>query len=182
MVNFGEVWRAQLAKSTLLISSLVSLGSFKVCSDARERVQKATGSYRIYLSLVKLQPRFLSLQCKTCLWAELQPWCLSLQWRTCPWAEHWWWWWGAISILLHNNIVCLGATSPSCSKNKYCVIIVDKFPSLPFAFACVYHQLVISKPRKNNQENWPNQGSIPVPLGESQRCYPLTTAVVETPH
>ena len=22
------------------------------------------------------------------LWAELQPWCLSLQWKTCPWAEH----------------------------------------------------------------------------------------------
>ena len=40
-----------------------------------------------------LQLRFLSLQWKTCLWAELQPWCLSLQWRTCPWAEHWWWWW-----------------------------------------------------------------------------------------
>ena len=27
------------------------------------------------------------------LWAQLQPWCLSLQWRTCPWADHWWWWW-----------------------------------------------------------------------------------------
>ena len=31
---------------------------------------------------------FLSLQWKTCLWAELQPWCLNLQWKTCPWAEH----------------------------------------------------------------------------------------------
>ena len=38
MVNFGEIWRAQLAKSTLLISTLVPLGSFKVCSDAKERV------------------------------------------------------------------------------------------------------------------------------------------------
>ena len=56
-------------------------------------VRKATGSYLTYSSLVKLQPRFLSSQCKSCLWAELQPWCLSLQWRTCPWAEHWWWWW-----------------------------------------------------------------------------------------
>ena len=37
---------------------------------------------------VKLQPWFLSLRLKTCLWAELQPWCLSLQWTTCPWAEH----------------------------------------------------------------------------------------------
>ena len=41
-------------------------------------VQKATGSYCTYSSLVKLQPRFLSLQWKTCLWAELQPWYLSL--------------------------------------------------------------------------------------------------------
>ena len=49
--------------------------------------EKGTGSYRTYLSLVKLQPRFLSLQWKTCLWAELKRWCLSLQWRTCPWAE-----------------------------------------------------------------------------------------------
>ena len=37
---------------------------------------------------VKLQPWFLSLRLKTCLWAELQPWCLSLRRKTCPWAEH----------------------------------------------------------------------------------------------
>ena len=36
----------------------------------RSGVRKATGSYRTYSSLVKLQPRFLSLQWKTCLWAE----------------------------------------------------------------------------------------------------------------
>ena len=54
-------------------------------------MRKATWSYCTYSSLVKLQPRFLSLQWKTCLWAELQPWCLSVQSRTCPWAEHWWW-------------------------------------------------------------------------------------------
>ena len=56
-------------------------------------MRKSTGSYCTYSFLVKLQPRFLSLQWETCLWAELQPWCLSLQWRTCPWAKHWWWWW-----------------------------------------------------------------------------------------
>ena len=39
VVNFGEVRRAQLAKSTLLVSSLVPLGYFKVCSDAKERVE-----------------------------------------------------------------------------------------------------------------------------------------------
>ena len=38
VVNFGEVRRVQLAKSTLLTSSLMPLGSFEVCSDAKERV------------------------------------------------------------------------------------------------------------------------------------------------
>ena len=38
VVNFGEVRRAQLAKSTLLTSTLVTLGYFKVRSDAKERV------------------------------------------------------------------------------------------------------------------------------------------------
>ena len=39
MVNFGEVWRAQLAKSTVLTSTLVPWDLFrfcKVCSDAKE--------------------------------------------------------------------------------------------------------------------------------------------------
>ena len=54
----GEVRRAQLAKSTLLTSMLVPLGSFKVCSDAKERVgcgkqREATTPIQ---SLVKLQP------------------------------------------------------------------------------------------------------------------------------
>ena len=86
-VNFGEVRSALLAKSTLLTSTLVPLGSirsFKVCSDAKEReresgVRKATGSYRNYsipgktaalipefaveeLPSAELQPRFLRLQ------------------------------------------------------------------------------------------------------------------------
>ena len=34
-------------------------------------MRKATESYRTYLSLVKLQPWFLSLQWKSCLWIEL---------------------------------------------------------------------------------------------------------------
>ena len=41
VLNFDEVWRAQLAISTLLTSTLVPLGSFqifKMCSDAKERV------------------------------------------------------------------------------------------------------------------------------------------------
>ena len=50
-------------------------------------LRKATGCYRTYLFLVKLQPWFLNLRWKTCLCAELLPWCLSLQRKTCPWAE-----------------------------------------------------------------------------------------------
>ena len=42
-------------------------------------VRNTTGSYRTHSSLVKLQPWFLSLWWKTCLWTELQHWCLSLQ-------------------------------------------------------------------------------------------------------
>ena len=72
VVNFGVVRKAQLAKSTLLASTLVPLGSFqifKVCSDAKERVgcerqREATAPIQ---SLVKLQPWFLSLRWKTCL-------------------------------------------------------------------------------------------------------------------
>ena len=56
-MNFGEDRRAQLDKSTLLISTLGSLGSFKVFSDVKKSgVGKATGSYRTYSSPVKLVP------------------------------------------------------------------------------------------------------------------------------
>ena len=54
-MNFGEVRKARVAKFTLLNSTLGSLGSFKVCSDAKESgLRKATGSYRTYLSLAKI--------------------------------------------------------------------------------------------------------------------------------
>ena len=46
VVNFGEFRRAQLAKSTLLASSLVSLRSFQICmvsSDAKERKERVWG-------------------------------------------------------------------------------------------------------------------------------------------
>ena len=49
MVNFGEVQRAQLTKTTLLTSTLGPwdlFRTFKVCSDAD--VRKAMGIYRIY--------------------------------------------------------------------------------------------------------------------------------------
>ena len=67
--EFCEVRSAQLAKSTLLASTLVPLGSFQFHSDVKERVEcgmqrEATAPIQ---SLVKLQPWFLSLRWKTCL-------------------------------------------------------------------------------------------------------------------
>ena len=72
VVNFGEIRRAHLAKSTLFTSSWCPwdlFRSFKVCSDAKERVgcgkqREATAPFK---SLVKFQPWFLSLQWKICL-------------------------------------------------------------------------------------------------------------------
>ena len=49
MVNFGEVRKAQLTKSTLLTSTWCPwdlFRSFKVCSDAKERV--GCGKQRTY--------------------------------------------------------------------------------------------------------------------------------------
>ena len=77
VVNFGEVRRAQLAKSTLLASTLLPLGSFrsfKICSGAKGRMRcgkqrKVTASIQC---LVKLRSWFLSLRWKSCLWAELK--------------------------------------------------------------------------------------------------------------
>ena len=64
------------------------LRSFKVCSDDEESgVRKATGSYRTYLSPVKLEPWFMSWQRKTCQ-GQNWNWFLRFQWEIYPWAEH----------------------------------------------------------------------------------------------
>ena len=63
MVNFGEFRSAQLAKSTLLTSRLVPLGSFQIfnfCSEAKEREREECGKRRNATApiqfQVKLQP------------------------------------------------------------------------------------------------------------------------------
>ena len=71
LVDFGEVRRAQLAKSTPLTSTLEPVGFLQIFQDLfrcyrKSGVRKATGSYPIYSSLVKLQPWFLSWRWKTC--------------------------------------------------------------------------------------------------------------------
>ena len=78
-MNFGEVRRTQLVKSTLLTSTLVPLGSFQVCSDAKERVGAESNGKLPHLFIIdkttalipeflvedlpsgELQPRFLRL-------------------------------------------------------------------------------------------------------------------------
>ena len=80
MVNFGETRRAQLVQSTLLTSTLVPVGSFRVCSDTKESgVRKATGSYLTYSIPSKtaaLVPEFVVEDLPS---AELQPRSLRLQ-------------------------------------------------------------------------------------------------------
>ena len=51
-------------------------------------VRKATGSYRTYSSLVKVQTWFLSLRWKTCLQQNCIPMFLRFQWMTYLWTEH----------------------------------------------------------------------------------------------
>ena len=108
VVNFGEVRRAQLAKSTLLTSTLQRwcpwdlFRSFKMLK--REWGEKSNGKLpRLFiprktailvpefavedLPSSKLQPLSLSFQRNICLWEELQPWFPSLQWKTFLWAE-----------------------------------------------------------------------------------------------
>ena len=101
--EFCEVRRTQLTKATLFTFTLVPLGSFQLLYGLFRCWTESGGveSNSTYSSLVKLQPTFLSLKWKTCLWAELQPWCLSLQWRTCPWAEH-----SDIYIYIYIYIYC----------------------------------------------------------------------------
>ena len=82
LVNFGEIRGTQLAKSTILTSKLRPLGSFQICSDAKERVgcgKQREATVDIYPYRKSAQPWFLSLQWKTCLWTELQPWFLCQQ-------------------------------------------------------------------------------------------------------
>ena len=88
----GEAWKAQLAKSTLLTSTLGAPWSFqifKVCSDAKEKVgcrkQREASYLFIPSKTATLVPEFAVVDLPL---AELQPRCLNLQWKTCPWAEH----------------------------------------------------------------------------------------------
>ena len=68
-MNFDEVRKAQLAKSTLLTSTSVPLGSFQIFLRSIQILKREWGAEVTapIQSLVKQQPWFLSLRWKTCL-------------------------------------------------------------------------------------------------------------------
>ena len=77
VVNFSEVQRTQLVKSTLLISMLVPWNlfrCFKICPDAKERVgcRKQWEATAPIQSLVKLQAFFPEFAMEDLPLAELQ--------------------------------------------------------------------------------------------------------------
>ena len=55
------------------------------CGNQRE----ATAPIKSLVKTAAFVPEFAV---EDLLSAELQPRFLRLQWRTCLWAEHWWWW------------------------------------------------------------------------------------------
>ena len=88
-MNFGDVRRAQLAKSNLLTSTLVPLRSFTVCSGAKESgARKATGNYRTYSITGKTAASVPEFAVEDLPSAELQARFLHFHLRTCPWAEY----------------------------------------------------------------------------------------------
>ena len=60
-MSFGEVRRAQLAKSTLITSTKVPLGSFNVCSDDNEREWGAESNGKLpHLFIISKSATFVS--------------------------------------------------------------------------------------------------------------------------
>ena len=97
LVNFGEVRRDQLAKSTRLTSRWCYwdlFRFFKVCQMLkREWGAENNGKLPHLFILSKTATLIPEFAVEDLASAELQPRFLHLQWRTCPWAEHSWWRW-----------------------------------------------------------------------------------------
>ena len=91
VVNFGEVRRASYPNpfSPPRWCPWDLFRCFKVCSDAQERVgcRKQREGTAIK-SLVELQPWFLSLRWKTCLWQNCNLGFSTCSEGPCLWAEH----------------------------------------------------------------------------------------------
>ena len=136
-VNFGEVRRAQLAKSTLLTYKLVPLGYFqifKVCSDATERVgsRKQREASTLIQSLVKLQPWFLSLWWKTCLRQNCSLGsCFAV--KDLPLGRtlwSWWWWYMDRNLLWNHQSQRI---RQSTLNRLYSIVPMLRSPQIPLA-------------------------------------------------
>ena len=92
VVNFGEILRTQLAKSTFPHLNVGAPGMFSdllrsVQILKREWCAESNGKLpHLFIpgKTVTLVPEFAVVDLPS---AELQPLFLRLQWRTCPWAE-----------------------------------------------------------------------------------------------
>ena len=94
VVNFWELRWAQLAKSSLLTSTLrwcpwdIYRPLKFVLMLKREWGAENNGKLP-HLSIPSKTAAWVPVfAMKTCLWSELWPLFLKLQWRTCLWAEH----------------------------------------------------------------------------------------------
>ena len=81
MVNFGEVRKAQLAKSTLAPSKLVPLGSFQISSESKEKLPNLFLPSKTATMVPELAVEDLPLGRTSTLVPEFAG-------MTCPWAEH----------------------------------------------------------------------------------------------
>ena len=113
-------------------------------------MRKATGSYRYYPSLVKLQPEFLSLRWKICLWAELQLWILSLQRKICRWIEMWPWFlhllWKTCIWTEHTDDVLRLRENPGkilCYIKLYCIILLYYYITLHCILLLYYRHIML---------------------------------------
>ena len=77
VVNFGDVRRAQLAKSTLLTCTLGSMESVQMLK--REWGAESNEKLPYLFIPSKTAPLVPEFAVENLLSAELQPWCLSLQ-------------------------------------------------------------------------------------------------------
>ena len=93
VVNFGEVRRAQLAKSTILTSMFVPLGSFRSFQMLKREWGVESNGKLPHLFIpgktAALVPEF---EVEDLPSAELQPRFLCLQLRTCLLGRILWWW------------------------------------------------------------------------------------------
>ena len=94
----GELqWSPEGPVSQIHSPHLHDVRSFTVCSDAKEKMSDLLRSVQMLKRKwvaesngKLLQPCFLSLRWKTCLWAELQPWYLSYSSSTERWSLNKW--------------------------------------------------------------------------------------------